>query len=347
VPIFNVFLRVLKFSRVERGILAALVSCALIVASAQVSESILFGKVIDALASDTTFSRYLLIWFAVGSVNVAVSIFLTIAADRLSHRHRIRTMDAAFEKSVSVPVSFYTREGTGKTLRTILAGTDQVFWVTVIFLMGNMTAIFGLLIVVPMAFVLQPRLAVLLLGLAVGYAVASVFVVRNTQTKQEGVDRQYQDLSAQIVDVISNVAVVRSFNHAREETKRFRGMSAAALASQYPVLNWWGAFNLITRLSSMFSMFMIVAFGSMFVRRGHASAGEVVTFVGFSNLLIVRLEQLSGPEKPLRAPGRSSPKSSRSTGPQAAPGQYAGTRSFRKRHVSLRHEGSGRLQSIL
>jgi ATP-binding cassette, subfamily B, beta-glucan exporter len=293
VEILKIFARVLRFAQLEKPVVCSLVLAATVVASAQIAESVLFGHVIDALAADTGFVRYLGVWFAIGALNVGVSIFLTITADRFSHRHRMRTTDDAFEKAISVPYSFHALQGSGKIVRTILNGTDQVFWVTVVFFMGNMSAIFGVLIVIPLAFILAYRMACLLLVLAVIYGVSNWFIVRRTYTKQANVDLRHQDLAARIVDVIGNIAVIRSFDRVKEEGRLFRGLTRGILLEQYPVLNWWGALNLITRLSAMFSMLAIVAYGSIRVRGGHVSAGEVVTFVGFSNLLITRLDQLS------------------------------------------------------
>lgn len=291
--VFRTFLRVLRFARVERLIIISLILAASILASVQMAESVLFGRMIDALATDSSFLRYLIIWIAVGAVNVGVSIFLTIISDRLCHRHRMHTLDAAFEKSVATPISHYAQHGTGMAIRTILTGTDHIFWILIFFFMSNLTAVFGILIVVPLAFILQPLLAVLLMGLAVVYAAASVFIVRRTHIKQEKIERLRQDLSVRIVDVISNVFVVRSFNRAKEEAVLFRELTSGILREQYPVLNWWGAFNLITRLSSMVSMIAIVAVGSALVHKGLTSAGQIVTFVGFSTSLIARLDQLS------------------------------------------------------
>jgi ATP-binding cassette subfamily B protein len=58
-------------------------------------------------------------------------------------------------------------------------------------------------------------------------------------------------------------------------------------------LTWWGVLNVITRLSSMTAMVTIVAIGSAMVHSGKATEGQIVTFVGFSTLLIARLDQLS------------------------------------------------------
>ena len=66
------------------------------------------------------------------------------------------------------------------------------------------------------------------------------------------------------------------------------------LAAQYPVLTWWALLTILTRASATIVMVVIFAAGAVLARRGEITVGEIVSFIGFANLLIGRLDQLTG-----------------------------------------------------
>ena len=59
---------------------------------------------------------------------------------------------------------------------------------------------------------------------------------------------------------------------------------------QFPVLNWWALVTVLTRASSTLAVITIVVAGAMLHLRGEASVSQIVSFMGFSTLLIGRLE---------------------------------------------------------
>lgn len=289
----KIFLRVLQIGRSERRLVLVFLAAAFGVASAQILEPVLFGRVIDALSKEARFVDYVGLWVALGCVNVALSIFLSVATDRYAHRQRLRAMEAAFERTISLPYQYHSLNGSGRVVRTIQTGADQVFHITLSFFRENVIALGCVAILVPMACSLDLRLAGALFGLSVVYTSGNWFVIRRTHARQSLVEVKHQELTARLVDVMGNVTIVRSFTRVLHEVELFGGLTRAVLTAQYPVLTWWGVLNVITRLSSMIAMLTIVAIGSGLVQAGEASQGQIVTFVGFSSLLISRLDQLS------------------------------------------------------
>lgn len=289
----KVFLRVLRLGRSERRLNLLFLAAATGVASAQILEPVLFGGVIDALSKEAHFAHYVGLWIALGTFNASLSIFLSVATDRFAHRQRLRAMELAFERTISLPYRYHSLNGSGKVVRTIQTGSDQVFHITLSFFRENLVALGSVLILVPIAFSLDPRLACALFTLALVYTTCNWFVIRRTHTRQAVVELKHQALTARLIDVMGNVTIVRSFTRVRHEVELFRGLTKEVLKTQYPVLTWWGILNVITRLSSMTAMVTIVGIGSILVQSGRATQGQIVTFVGFSTLLIARLDQLS------------------------------------------------------
>ena len=94
--------------------------------------------------------------------------------------------------------------------------------------------------------------------------------------------------------MIGNVTVVQSYARLAAEMQAMRGMMAELLAAQYPVLTWWGLLTVLTRAAATIAMVAVFAVGAVLVARGEITVGEIVAFVGFANLLIGKLDQLSG-----------------------------------------------------
>lgn len=291
---FRLFIRVLKLGRSEWRLCVLLIIGGIGVATAQIFEPVLFGRVIDSLAKENGFARYVLVWAGLGILNACLSIFLAIASDRFAHRQRLRAMGLAFERAISTPYQTHAREGSGKVVRTIVAGSDQVFHISLSFLRENVIAFGSVLIPIPMAFAIEPRLASALFVLTFVYGCCNWFIIRRTHARQMRVETKHQELASRLVDVIGNVPVVRGFTRVAREVGYFREKMNEVLKDQYPVLNYWGVLNVITRLSSMTAMVTIVAIGSTLVHAGTVTSGQVVTFVGFSGLLIGRLDQITG-----------------------------------------------------
>jgi ATP-binding cassette subfamily B protein len=213
--------------------------------------------------------------------------------DRYAHRQRLRAMELAFGRTITLPYRYHSLNGSGRVVRTIQTGGDQVFHITLSFFRENLVALSSVVILVPIAFSIDPRLACALFGLAFIYSTCNWMIIRRTYARQAAVEMKHQELTARLVDVMANVTVVRSFTRVKQEMSLFHEMVAGVLKAQYPVLTWWGVLNVITRLSSMVAMVTIVGIGSALVHAGKASEGQIVTFVGFSTLLIARLDQLS------------------------------------------------------
>ena len=290
---FKVFLRVLRLGHAERYLTLIFLAAAAGVGLAQILEPVLFGGVIDALPKEARFIQYVAFWLGMGCVNACLSIFLSVASDRFAHRQRLRAMELAFGRTISLPYQYHSLNGSGRMVRTIQMGADQVFNISLSFFRENLIALCCVIFIVPTAFWLNYKLATALFMLALIYASCNWFVISRTHARQAIVELKHQGLSARLIDVMGNVTIVRSFTRVTTELGLFRALVEDVLKAQYPVLNWWGVLNVITRLSSMIAMVTIVAIGSVLVRSGQASQGEIVTFVGFSTLLIGRLDQFS------------------------------------------------------
>ena len=260
----------------------------------QLAEPILFGAVVDAIGRGAAAFGLIGFWAVLGIGGIAAGVAVALLADRLAHRRRAAALSAGFERAITLPLSYHARTGSGRVVRTMLAGTDSLFMLWLSFFREHLSALVGIAFLVPTALVMNLQLAGLLAALAVVYVAVNLVVVRRTQAGQIAVERYHQDVFGRVGDVIGNVTVVQSYARLAAEASELQGMMRQLLAAQYPVLTWWALLTILTRGSATIVMVVIFAAGAVLAQQGRITVGEIVSFVGFANLLIGRLDQLTG-----------------------------------------------------
>ena len=174
----------------------------------------------------------------------------------------------------------------------VTSSEDGAGWLA--FFREHLETFVTLLVLLPLTLLLNWRLALLLIVLVVLFAVMTTLVIRRTERAQSEVESQHSQLAASASDALANVVVVQSFVRHEAETRNFSDISRKVLRAQFPVLNWWALVSVMTRAASTLAVISIFALGTWLTLAGEATVGEVVSFMGFANLLIGRLEHAMG-----------------------------------------------------
>ncbi|MFL5337603.1 MAG: glucan ABC transporter ATP-binding protein/ permease [Geminicoccaceae bacterium] len=286
--------RALALLRDERGVVLMLVVANTVMGLVQLAEPVLFGKVVDALGRNGPVFGLIGLWAVLGIGGIAAGVAVALYADRLAHRRRTAALAAAFERAITLPLSYHARAGSGRVVRTMLSGTDALFMIWLSFFREHLSALVGIGFLIPTALFMNVQLAGLLAVLAVVYVCVNYVVVRRTQAGQVAVERHHQDVFGRVGDVIGNVTVVQSYARFATEASQLQGLMRQLLAAQFPVLTWWALLTILTRASATVVMVVIFAVGAVLSRAGQITVGEIVSFIGFASLLIGRLDQLTG-----------------------------------------------------
>ncbi len=271
-----------------------LVIAGMVIAAIQVYEQVLFGWVVDALSKGDGAFPIIGLWAALGFLGIIASVIVAVAADRLAHRHRLQAMGLAFERAITLPISYHAEKGSGAVVRSILSGSDQLFWLWLSFLREQLSAIVGIIILVPTAMRMDMRMTAILAVLAIVYVGINLLIVNKTSDGQAQVETYHNNVFGRVGDVLGNVTVVQSYTRLGAEMEAMRSVMKDLLTAQYPVLTWWGLMTVLTRASATITMVMVFGMGAIFASRGELTVGAIVSFVGFAGLLIGKLDQLSG-----------------------------------------------------
>ncbi len=292
--IWDIYKRALAMLVVERSQTAWVVLSGVVLAVVPIAEQVLLARVVDALTRGQGAFAIIALWAVLGLFGIVSGVIVAVVADRLAHRRRLAALGQAFERAIILPISYHAEKGSGAVVRTILAGTDALFWNWLSFLREQFVALVGILVLVPTAIYMNAQMALILAALAVIYVLANVFVARKTSTGQAAVEQYHNNVYGRVGDVLGNVTVVQSYARFASEMQAMRTIMSELLAAQYPVLTWWGLLTVMTRMAATITVVGIYAVGAVLAARGEITVGEIVAFVGFAGLLIGKLDLLSG-----------------------------------------------------
>ncbi|HEX8756786.1 MAG TPA: glucan ABC transporter ATP-binding protein/ permease [Steroidobacteraceae bacterium] len=292
--LLTVYRRVLGLLAVERPLFLLVCAGNLALAVLIFYESWLFGRVVAELVSAPHQAwRYIGQWAGFGLLGIALNVWVSLYADRLSHRRRQGAILTFFEHALALPLGFHAQHHSGGLLRIMHTGASNLFTLWLGFLRSHLATLLSIVVMLPIAMVLNWKLASLMTGLLACFLVSMSIAMRRTAGAQREVEKLHHALAERAGDVLANAAIVQSFTRQEAEAADLRALSQGALAAQYPVLRSWAWLTVANRSASTLTVVAIFALGAWLWSRGEASIGDIVTFAGFSLAVIGRLDQLA------------------------------------------------------
>ncbi|CAF26276.1 glucan ABC transporter ATP-binding protein/ permease [Bartonella quintana] len=291
--LFKAYARVLTYLKKEKNTSLLICAANVMLAIITIAEPILFGRVIDSIAEKSAIILTLTIWVCFGISHIIAYVLVARSADRLTHRHRLAVLTESFERIIAMPLSWHQQRGTSNALHILLRAIDSMSAIWLDFMRQHLSTLVALFILIPIAFNMNWRLSIVLVVLAIIYVLIARLVMRKTKDGQAAVECYHHNLFQHVSDSISNVSIVQSYNRIREETSALHNYTNDLLKAQNPVLNWWALASGLNRTASTISIVCVLLLGAFFVAKGQLRVGEVVAFVGFAQLMISRLDQMS------------------------------------------------------
>ncbi len=296
---FQIYRRVLASLGNDKRLAVLLGVANVLVAGLQFLDPVLFGRVIGLLTDSDHMGRdalwaeawqLLLVWFAVGAASIGANIATALHAERMAHRNRLAIMSRYFGHVLSLPLSYHGDIHSGRLMKVMLGGADSLFGLWLTFFRDQLSTYVAVVVLLPITFVMNWRLASALVVLVVLFIVLTALVVRKTEAGQRRVEHFQSSLAGTAQDALANVMVVQSFSRLSAESRLFGQIIEDVIRNQFPVLNWWAVVNVLTRGASTLAVIAIVVIGTLLHLQGQATVGEIVSFMGFATLLIGRLE---------------------------------------------------------
>jgi ATP-binding cassette subfamily B protein len=279
----------------EKWLAIGLALANLALAAVFLLEPWLFGRVVDALNARGAHAAWYYIgcWAGVGFFGVAASVLVALYSDRMAHRRRLAAIVAFFEHALALPLSFHDRQHTGRLLRTLHAGSGNLFALWLSFFRSHLSTLIAIVAMIPLALRANWKLGLLMIVLMATFILFNTLVLRRTNEAQDRLETLSQEISERTGDVFGNVMVVQSFSRVRSEVMALRQLAARVLAAQYPVLRGWAWVSVANRAASTLTVVGLFALGVQLQGTGELTVGAIVSFVGFALMMIGRMEQLA------------------------------------------------------
>jgi ATP-binding cassette subfamily B protein len=293
VSLLEIYWRALRYLAVEKKRVLLICGANVVLAIIAIAEPIFFGRIVDAIADREDVMSSLLLWVGLGIFNIVAFVLIARDSDRLAHIMRGEVLCSAYERVISMPLSWHQQRGTSHALHTLVRATDALFSLWLEFMRQHLTTAVALVLLVPTAISLDFRMSLVLLVLGTLYMAIGRIVMNKTKAGQAAVEGHYHKVFGHVSDTVSNVAVLQSYNRVHHETQALQQYVNQLLRAQFPVLDWWALASALHRLSSTISMMVVLLIGAILVSRGELRVGDIVAFTGFATLLISRLDQLS------------------------------------------------------
>ena len=299
----SLYARVLGFLGPQRAVAAMLVLANLALAIAAFAEPILFGRIVDKLATaqggKTTLMwadllPLLAAWGGFGLFTIGASVLVAMHADRLAHRRRVGVMADYFDHVLHLPMSFHTASHSGRLLKVMIEGTNAMWGLWLGFFREHCASFVALFVLLPLSLFMNWRLGLLLIVMVIIFGAVTAAVLRKTEALQQQVEHYNSDLAERATDALGNVPIIQSFTRIEAESRGLRTIIDDLLRAQMPVLSWWALTAVATRASATLTVIAIFTLGAYLYMQGLTSVGEIVTFMSFATMLIGRLEQVVG-----------------------------------------------------
>jgi ATP-binding cassette subfamily B protein len=149
------------------------------------------------------------------------------------------------------------------------------------------------LVLLPLTFAMNWRMALLVTALLLVFVVLTVLTVWRTERAQARVEGYHSDLAERAGDALGNLSVIQTFSRAGDEVAALESRMRDVIRAQFPVLRLWALFSVLTGAASTITVVLLFLAGTWLHLRGEATLGEVVAFIGIATQLVGRLEQLA------------------------------------------------------
>ncbi len=128
------------------------------------------------------------LWGAVGLSGIGATVAVSLLADRMAHRNRLTVMQRYFEHVLSLPLSFHGDVQSGRLMKVMLVGSDNLFSIWLSFFRDHFSTFVAAIVLLPLTMVMNWRLGLLLIVLVVVFAIITAIVIRKTEYAQGRVE---------------------------------------------------------------------------------------------------------------------------------------------------------------
>lgn len=289
----KIYLRALNTIKYQKSLAISLGIACFILSCLTILEPFFFKEIINSLVSFNPENGFLngistifLIWIGIVLLNIATQMFLSYGSTNLAIKVFSILWKRTFEHVLNLSINFFQSDKLGSIVRNFERGLDNNYMLQIGFFRHVLVNIFTLLILVPIIFYLNIKMALLILSTFPFLMFFIVFGIKKVRSSQAITDQKWSELSGIAYDAANNIFLVQSFTLTHKLLKMVNNLEAIAYKEQLKTNKWWGSIIGISRCISFVLNILVFFVGSYLFIQNELSLGDIIMFIGFTNIII-------------------------------------------------------------
>jgi ABC-type multidrug transport system fused ATPase/permease subunit len=228
---------------------------------------------------------------AIGLKNLCNSLrirFNNMLEQRVVHRLR----QEVFEALQRLSLNYYENRSTGEIMSRVVNDTEHVQRIFIDGFEGMLTATLTLVGILTILFVLNWKLALLVLLPIPILIIGGVFFTRRVHRYYRDIRQQAAELNGYLQDTLSGIRETMGFNRQPYEQSRFQDMSQQYGQANLKAMYLWSVYSPGMIFVGSLGTVLIVWFGAGEVMAGRLTTGELVMFLSYLVLFYTPVNQI-------------------------------------------------------
>ena len=228
---------------------------------------------------------------AIGLKNLCNSLrirFNNMLEQRVVHRLR----KEVFEALQRLSLGYYENRSTGEIMSRVVNDTEHVQRIFIDGFEGMLTATLTLAGILTIFFVLNWKLALLVLLPIPILIIGGVFFTRRVHRYYHDIRQQAAELNGYLQDALSGIRETMGFNRQTYEQSRFQDMSQQYGQANLKAMYLWSVYSPGMIFIGSLGTVLIVWFGAGEVMAGRLTTGELVMFLSYLVLFYTPVNQI-------------------------------------------------------
>jgi ABC-type multidrug transport system fused ATPase/permease subunit len=204
--------------------------------------------------------------------------------------HRLR--QEVFEALQRLSLNYYENRSTGEIMSRVVNDTEHVQRIFIDGFEGMLTATLTLVGITTILFVLNWKLALLVLLPIPILIVGGIFFTRRVHRYYHDIRQQAAELNGYLQDALSGIRETMGFNRQSYEQSRFQDMSQQYGQANLKAMYLWSIYSPGMIFVGSLGTVLIVWFGVAEVMAGRLTTGELVMFLSYLVLFYTPVNQI-------------------------------------------------------
>lgn len=214
-------------------------------------------------------------------INILKSYYCTVLGATISKDLR----EKLFAKIQILSIGFINDRRPGELMNRVVRDTARIREFMQDMFCNMFTVCFIFVCDIIFMLVLNVKLA-LMTFVFIPFAVIITYLFRKNIHRRFHLQwKKYDDLNSNLQDVLSGMRVVKSYGKEQEEQKKFRHFAQEFCSVQTKNEVFWAVFTPMVSLLMGAGVFLVIYFGGMDVLGGTMTAGELLQFITYTQLL--------------------------------------------------------------